>query len=97
MQPLAVQLMLARSIDGGATWASSVVFAPVDDGINSSFLTFSNPVVDASSGRLDIPFLHISDIDADNVRVLVSDDGGQTFQFLAFNVPERRMRSLFQM
>ncbi|HXB70612.1 MAG TPA: sialidase family protein [Candidatus Acidoferrales bacterium] len=80
------QLMLARSIDGGATWSSKVVFAPVDDGINSSFLSFSNPVVDASNGRLYIPFLHISDIDADNVRVLASNDGGQTFTFLAFHV-----------
>ena len=79
------QLMLARSTDGGATWTSKALFTPVDDGINSSFLTFTNPVVDASSGRLYIPFLHISDINADNVRVLVSNDGGQTFQFLKFN------------
>jgi len=81
------QLMLARSIDGGATWSSKVLFAPVDDGVNSSFIQFSNPVVDASTGRLYIPFLHFSNIDADNVRVLASDDGGQTFHFLAFNVP----------
>ena len=50
------QLMLARSIDGGTTWSSKVLFAPVDDGINSSFIQFSNPVVDASTGRLYIPF-----------------------------------------
>jgi hypothetical protein len=82
------QLMLARSTDGGATWSSRVLFAPVDNGsTSSSFIQFSNPVVDASNGRLYIPFLHFSDIDADNVRVLVSNDGGQTFTFLAFHVP----------
>jgi hypothetical protein len=56
----------------------------VDDGVSSSFVQFSNPVVDASTGRLYVPFLHFSDSDADNVRVLVSDDGGRTFSFLRF-------------
>ena len=86
-QTIGSELMLARSTDGGASWSSKSLFAPVDDHINSSFIQFSNPVVDASTGRLYVPFLHFSDIDADNVRVLVSDDGGQTFHFLAFNVP----------
>jgi hypothetical protein len=81
------QLRLARSTDGGATWSTKTLFAPVDDHVNSSFVTFSNPTVDASTGRLYVPFLHFSDGNADNVRVLVSDDGGQTFHFLAFNVP----------
>ncbi len=81
------QLRLAKSTDGGATWSSKAIFTPVDDGANSSFVTFSNPVVDASSGRLYVPFLHFSDQNADNVRVMVSDDGGQTFRFLAFHVP----------
>ena len=83
----ASQLWLARSTDGGLTFSSRKLFAPVDDGNNSSFIQFSNPVVDLSTGRLYLPFLHFSDIDADNVRVLVSDDGGSTFRFLAFNVP----------
>jgi hypothetical protein len=43
-------------------------------------------VVGASTGRLYVPFLHFSDADADNVRVLVSDDGGNTFHFLEFNM-----------
>jgi len=86
-QTIASELWLARSIDGGQTFTSRRLFAPVDDGRNSSFIQFSNPVVDASSGRLYIPFLHFSDSDADNVRVLVSDDGGVTFRFLVFNVP----------
>jgi hypothetical protein len=34
-----------------------------------------------------VPFLHISDINPDFVRVLVSDDGGNTFYPLAFNQP----------
>ena len=81
------QLMLAKSTDGGATFTTKTLFAPVDDGINSAFIQFSNPVVDSSTGRLYIPFLHFGDTDADNIRVLASDDGGNTFQFLAFNVP----------
>ncbi|HET7401414.1 MAG TPA: sialidase family protein [Usitatibacter sp.] len=81
------QLMLAKSTDGGATFTTKTLFAPVDDGINSAFIQFSNPVVDSSTGRLYIPFLHFGDTDADNIRVLVSDDGGDTFKFLAFNVP----------
>src|SRR6266851_9639266 len=83
----ASQLWLARSTDGGLTFSSRKLFAPVDDGNNSSFIQFSNPVVDLSTGRLYLPFLHFSNFDADNVRVLVSDDGGTTFRFLAFNVP----------
>ena len=86
-QTIASQLRLARSTDGGQTFSQKVLFTPVDDGTNSSFIQFSNPVVDASTGRLYVPFLHFSDADADNVRVLVSDDGGQTFRFLAFNAP----------
>jgi len=83
---VASELWLARSTDGGRTFSSRRLFAPVDDGINSSFIQFSNPVVDDSTGRLYIPFLHFSDGDADNVRVLASDDGGITFSFLRFNV-----------
>jgi len=86
-QTIASQLWLTRSTDGGQTFSQKALFAPADDGTNSSFIQFSNPVVDASTGRLYVPFLHFSDGDADNVRVLVSDDGGQTFHFLAFNMP----------
>ena len=84
---VASELWLARSTDGGQTFSASRLFAPADDGVNSSFIQGSNPVVDLSTGRLYIPFLHFSDTDADNVRVLVSDDGGQHFRSLAFNVP----------
>jgi hypothetical protein len=84
---IASELWLARSIDGGRTFSSRRLFAPVDTGVQSAFIQFSNPVVDSSTGRLYIPFLHFSNVDADNVRVLVSDDGGVTFRALAFNVP----------
>jgi hypothetical protein len=81
------ELHLARSVDGGQTFTTKTLFAPVDDGVNSAFIQFSNPVVDESTGRLYVPFLHGGDLDADNIRVLVSDDGGDTFHFLAFNIP----------
>jgi hypothetical protein len=53
----------------------------------SAFIQFSNPVVDPSTGRLYVPFLHFTNFDADFVKVLVSDDGGNTFSFLRFDVP----------
>lgn len=84
---LSSQLWLARSIDGGRTFTKQPIFVPVEDGRNSAFASFTNPVVDDSSGRLYVPFLHFSNEDADNVRVLVSDDAGVTFRLLAFNVP----------
>jgi hypothetical protein len=80
------QLWFSRSTDGGLTWSSPrVLFAPVDDGVNSAFIQSTNPVVDPSNGRVYVPFLHFSDADADNVRLLVSDDGGANFRFIAFN------------
>jgi len=80
-------LNFARSIDGGNTWTKKVLFAPAGDANNSSFIQFSNPVVDPLNGRLYVPFLHFSTTNADNVRMLVSDDGGDTFSFVAFNSP----------
>ena len=81
------ELWLSRSTDGGATWSSKPIFQPVNEGVNTNIVQWSNPVVDPSSGRLYVPFLHLSNVDADNIRVLVSDDGGETFRLLAFNVP----------
>jgi hypothetical protein len=81
------QLMLGRSTDGGQTWTTSTLFAPVDNGVTSAFIQFSNPIVDPRTGRLFVPFLHGGDADADFIRVLISDDGGLTFHFSNFNVP----------
>jgi hypothetical protein len=81
------QLMLGRSTDGGQTWTVSTLFAPVDDGVESAFIQFSNPVVDRLTGRLYVPFLHGGDADADFIKVLISDDGGLTFHFSNFDVP----------
>jgi hypothetical protein len=85
-QTIGSQLMLGKSTDGGQTWTTSTLFAPVDNGVESSFIQFSNTVVDRTTGRLYIPFLHFSDSDADFIKVLISDDGGQTFHFSNFNV-----------
>ena len=79
------QLMLGRSTDAGQTWTTSTLFAPVDNGVESSFIQFSNPVVDFATGRLYVPFLHGGDTDADYIKVLISDDGGLTFRFSNFN------------
>jgi hypothetical protein len=81
------ELWLARSTDGGTTWSTKRLFAPNATAQMSSFIQYSNPVVDESTGRLYIPFLHFSNFDADFVKVLVSNDGGKTFSFLQFNVP----------
>jgi hypothetical protein len=84
------ELRFARSTDGGATWSPQrTLFAPVDGGPSgmSPFIQFANPTVDQSTGRLFIPFLHLGNLDTDLIRVLVSDDAGDTFAFLEFDVP----------
>jgi hypothetical protein len=86
-QAASSELWFARSTDGGGTWTARRLFAPSASGVLSAFIQFSNPIVDASSGRLYIPFLHFSNIAQDFVKVLASDDAGNTFRFLEFNVP----------
>jgi hypothetical protein len=81
------QLMLSKSLDGGATWTTNVIYAPVTNGALSNSVQFPNPVVDRGNGRLYVPFLQFGLFDDDFIRVLVSDDGGFTFKSLAFNVP----------
>jgi hypothetical protein len=90
-QPTGTQLRFGRSTDGGATWTTKTIFAPPPDpthpGSPQNALTFSNPAVDGITGRLYIPFLHFSQVDQDFIRILISDDGGETFNFATFNVP----------
>ena len=84
------ELRFARSTDGGATWSpQKTLFAPTDTGPGglSALIHFANPTVDQSTCRLFIPFLHLSNLDADFIKVLVSDDAGDTFTFLEFNAP----------
>jgi len=87
--------MFSRSIDGGATWSpAKPVFTYTNDGVLSSLVQGSTPTVDTSSGRLYVAFLHFGAFIGasffrvqDYLRVLASDDAGNTFFPLAFNVP----------
>jgi hypothetical protein len=89
-QPSGNQLRFGRSTDGGASFVSKTIFAPPPDPDPThpqNALSFSNPFVDPITGRLYIPFLHFSNSDTDFIQILVSDDAGETFSFLNFNVP----------
>jgi hypothetical protein len=84
------ELRFAKSTDGGVTWTSKTIFAPVADTDPThpqNSLSFSNPVVDHSTGRLYVPFAHFSNSDTDFIQMMISDDGGSTFRFATFNVP----------
>lgn len=83
------QLRFGRSTDGGATWTAKTIFAPTADADPThpqNSLQFTNPVVDPKTGRLYIPFARFSNSDQDFLQVLASDDAGETFSFLTFNV-----------
>jgi hypothetical protein len=83
------QLRLGRSTDGGATWTTRTIFAPAADPDPThpqNALQFSNPYVDEITGRLYVPFLHFSNSDQDFIRILISDDAGDTFHFATFNM-----------
>jgi len=83
------QLRFAKSTDGGVTWTSKTIYAPSADPEPThpqNSLSFSNPVVDRSNGRLYIPFAHFSNADTDFIQMLVSDDAGATFHFAKFHM-----------
>ena len=42
--------------------------------------------MDPITGRLYVPFLRFSNADQDFIRILVSDDAGETFRFVSFNI-----------
>jgi len=81
----------AVSKDGGQTFQTTIgLFAPGEDPDPSkpqNFIQFTNPVVDPANGRLYIPFAQFSNVDTDFLRMLVSDDAGQSFHFVNFNIP----------
>lgn len=82
------KLGFAKSTDGGVTWTSSFIFAPMRDPDPThpqNAVQFSNPVVDSFTGRLYVPFARFSNSDTDFIQMLISDDGGSTFRFATFN------------
>jgi len=84
------QLRFGRSTDGGATWTTKTIFAPTPDpnpANPQNSLQFTNPFVDPVTGRLYVPFARFSNSDTDFLQIMVSDDAGDTFSFLNFNVP----------
>ena len=88
-QASGAQLRFGRSTDGGATWTAKTIFAPgtsPNPTNPQNSLQFSNPYVDPITGRLYVPFLHFSNADPDFIRILVSDDAGENFSFLNFNI-----------
>lgn len=81
-------LAYSRSTDGGMTWSpAQILFYPTNDGTLRNFAFGVSPVVDQATGRLYISFLQFGDGNPDYLRVLASNDGGNTFTPLAFNVP----------
>lgn len=89
-QSTACELRMGRSFDGGITWDARTIYIPTADPNPThpqNCLTFTNPVVDAITGSLYIPFLHFSNSDQDFIQMLISDDGGNTFRFATFNAP----------
>jgi len=84
------ELRFGRSTDGGATWTAKTIFVPARDTNPThptDVLQFSTPYVDPVTGRLYVPFGQLSNGNQDFLRILASDDGGETFSFLTFNVP----------
>lgn len=85
-----ITLQLAKSTNGGKTWTSKTIFAPPADPDPThpqNALSFSNPVVDRSTGTLYIPFAHFSNADTDFLQMMISNDGGEAFHFATFNIP----------
>lgn len=89
-QPLACELRLGVSTDGGATFAAKTIFIPTanpDFTKPQNCLQFSNPVVDSITGTLYVPFLRFGNGNSDFIQMLISDDAGATLHFATFNIP----------
>ncbi|HSB63170.1 MAG TPA: sialidase family protein [Thermoanaerobaculia bacterium] len=84
------ELRVGRSTDGGATWTARTIFVPARDNDPThptDVVQFSNPYVDPITGRLYVPFVQLSNGNQDFIRILASDDAGETFTFLTFDIP----------
>ena len=96
-QPSGQQIRFGKSTDGGATWTSQTIFAPAHDANPThpqNSLQFTTPFVDSSDGTLYISFAQFSNSDTDFLRVLRSSDGGGTFSFVNFNIPNAVLPSV---
>jgi BNR/Asp-box repeat. len=85
------ELRFGRSTDGGATWTAKTIFVPTADANPThptDIIQSSNPYVDPITGRLYVPFGQLSVGNQDFIRILASDNAGETFSFLTFNVPD---------
>ncbi|MBO9662856.1 sialidase family protein [Dokdonella sp.] len=83
-------LRFARSTDGGATFTTKTVFAPPPDPNQNNpqnVVQFPTVAVDAYNGRIYVAFLQFGFVSSDYLRIMTSDDGGETFRPLAFNRP----------
>ena len=83
------ELRFGRSTDGGVTWTAKTIFVPARD-TNPTHPTdvvqFSTPYVDPITGR-SMSRSGSSAMATGTFRILASDDAGETFSFLTFNVP----------
>jgi hypothetical protein len=91
-----VRLRLARSTDGGTTWTTKTIAedTPDTNPTMPQFVGDSVLYVDAITGRLYVTYQYLSDSDVDFIRLLVSDDAGETFSPVTFNLPGARFPDL---
>ena len=90
------RLRFGRSTDGGATWIKKTLAEDTldDDPTMPQFVGDSVLYVDPATGRLYIAYQYLSDADVDFIRLLVSDDAGETFSPVAFNLSGARFADL---
>lgn len=83
-------LALGRSSDDAQTWEVETLFAPSADPNPENpqdRVAHSKVYADAVTGAVFAPFLHLSRGDKDFIRILVSEDGGETFDLATFDIP----------
>lgn len=89
LPPTSAVLRFARSTDGGLTYEKKTIFVPTADPANPSHpqrqLQFPSIAVDKFSGKLYIAFVNFGHVNDDYLRLLVSEDGGETFHPVKFD------------